>query len=475
MFTLAVLFVILFTLFSCANVVLWVFQNVIHEWVNHRFVMKAQLYVKPALQKHLRSVKDEDLYIVSRSFQKMTQIELYREIQHFLEGKKIVRTGAIETGYRNDRLNNCLVDNHREWLPLKYNEVDIGEEKPIRCLNNVLYLWHEDSIPMALLLNQDGSPPMLHVDIAVPKKYQTGPEIEQIMKRLEEAIKGCESYRHKVVSFESSSRDLDVSETDIKVHDLRQVSREQLILPQKTIDLLERNLLHFVERRRQLRDRGLPTKKGVLFYGPPGTGKTHTLHYIIGQLKKEYTTFLITADQVEHLGMYCQLARLVEPAVIVLEDVDIIARERGSGGSEMALNKLLNEMDGLKEDADLIFLLTTNRPDDLEGAIRSRPGRIDQAIEFPKPNQEGRAKLAQLYAGGIELSPAEAEAIAARTDGASAAFIKELLRRSAQFLLERDETSVQFETADWENALKEMLSGSSFGVLKLGEEDKFVL
>jgi ATP-dependent 26S proteasome regulatory subunit len=199
------------------------------------------------------------------------------------------------------------------------------------------------------------------------------------------------------------------------------------------------------------------------------------LHYLIGQLKKEYTTFLITAEQVENLGMYCQFARLVEPAIIILEDVDIIARERGSSGSEMALNKLLNEMDGLKEDADLIFLLTTNRPNDLEEAIRNRPGRIDQAIEFPKPDLAGRTKLAQLYSCGIELSASEAEAIAARTEGASAAFIKELLRRSAQFLLERDEQSVTFETADWENALKEMLSGSSFGVLKLGEEDRFML
>jgi len=475
MYTLVLVFVIFFTIFSCINVVLWIFQNVIHEWVSNRLVQTAQSYIKPALKKHFFGAKDDDLYIVSRSFQKMTQIELYREIQLLLEGKKIVRTGAIETGYSANRLNNCLVDTHREWMPLKYNEVDIGEEKPIRCLNNVLYLWFEGSIPMALLLIQDGSPPMLHVDIAVPKKYETGTEIEQIMKRLEEAIKGCESYRHKVISFESTKSDLDVSETEIKVHHLRQVSRGQLILPDKTIDLMERNLLHFVERRQQLRERGLPTKKGVLFYGPPGTGKTYTLHYIIGQLKKEYTTFLITAEQVENLGLYCQLARLVEPAIIILEDVDIIARERGSGGSETALNKLLNEMDGLKEDADLIFLLTTNRPSDLEDAIRNRPGRLDQAIEFPKPNQVGRAKLAQLYASDIELSPSEADAIAARTDGASAAFIKELLRRSAQFLLERDEKSVKFETADWENALKEMLTGSSFGVLKLGEEDKFVL
>jgi ATP-dependent 26S proteasome regulatory subunit len=220
---------------------------------------------------------------------------------------------------------------------------------------------------------------------------------------------------------------------------------------------------------------GLPTKKGLLFYGPPGTGKTHTLHYIIGQLKKEYTTFLITAEQVENLEMYCQLARLVEPAIIVLEDVDIIAKERGSGGSETMLNKLLNEMDGLKEESDLIFLLTTNRPDDLEEAIRNRPGRIDQAIEFPKPDKTGRTKLAQLYSGSIELTLAEAEAIADRTEGASAAFVKELLRRSAQFLLERDEAASTFETADWENALKEMLTGSSFGVMQLGDAEKFML
>src|SRR5438034_6137387 len=54
------------------------------------------------------------------------------------------------------------------------------------------------------------------------------------------------------------------------------------------------------------------------------------------------------------------------------------------------LNKLLNEMDGLREDADVIFILTTNRPDQLEPALASRPGRIDQAIEFPLPDEQDR-------------------------------------------------------------------------------------
>jgi ATP-dependent 26S proteasome regulatory subunit len=60
---------------------------------------------------------------------------------------------------------------------------------------------------------------------------------------------------------------------------------------------------------------------------------------------------------------------------------------------EPLLNKLLNEMDGLKQDADILFVLTTNRPEQLESALAGRPGRIDQAIEVPLPDEIGRGKL----------------------------------------------------------------------------------
>jgi ATP-dependent 26S proteasome regulatory subunit len=102
---------------------------------------------------------------------------------------------------------------------------------------------------------------------------------------------------------------------------------------------------------------------------------------------------VITADQVVLLEHYFKLARFLQPSIIVVEDVDLIARERTQlrgSGQEMLLNKLLNEMDGLREDAEIIFILTTNRPDQLEPALASRPGRSDQAIEFPLPDDIGR-------------------------------------------------------------------------------------
>jgi ATP-dependent 26S proteasome regulatory subunit len=175
-----------------------------------------------------------------------------------------------------------------------------------------------------------------------------------------------------------------------------------------------------------------------LFYGPPCTGKTYTIHYLASQLPN-HTTLLLTAEQVTLLGEYFRLARFLQPSMVVIEDVDLIARERThmhGPGEEVLLNKLLNEMDGLREDAEVLFILTTNRPDQIEPALVSRPGRIDQAIEFPLPDEEGQRKLTKLYARGLEISDDLLTLIVSRTKGVSAAFIKELMRRCAQFQIE---------------------------------------
>src|SRR5207247_10983540 len=115
-----------------------------------------------------------------------------------------------------------------------------------------------------------------------------------------------------------------------------------------------------------------------------------------------------------------------------------------------------NEMDGLREEDELLFILTTNRPDQIEAALASRPGRIDQAVEFPLPDEDGRRKLLHLYARGLTVPEEVANAIVKKTQKASGAFIKELMRRSAQYRLQGGKDG-PLELVHLESALDEML------------------
>ncbi|HJQ78433.1 MAG TPA: ATP-binding protein, partial [Lacipirellulaceae bacterium] len=214
--------------------------------------------------------------------------------------------------------------------------------------------------------------------------------------------------------------------------------------------------------------------KGILMYGPPGTGKTHTIRYLASHLTG-HTILLATAEQVANINQYITLARLLQPSMVVIEDVDLIARERDGSevGRESLLNRLLNEMDGLRADAEILFLLTTNRPESLERALAARPGRVDQAIEFPLPDEMGRRKLVQLYAAGAAIDDDVVRHAARISDGVSASFIKELMRRAIQFHLEcrSDGQSVRILQNDVDQAIDELLfTGGSLNRTLLGAD-----
>jgi ATP-dependent 26S proteasome regulatory subunit len=183
---------------------------------------------------------------------------------------------------------------------------------------------------------------------------------------------------------------------------------------------------------------GQHLKRGVLLHGAPGTGKTHTVRYLIGQLGG-VTVVLLSGYALTWIGQACSVARLLAPSVVVIEDVDLIAEERGPGtGQHPLLFQLLNEMDGLGEDVDVTFLLTTNRPDLLEAALATRPGRVDHAAELPLPDADARRRLIELYRGSLVLDLSDPDDVIKRTDGVTAAFIKELLRRAAVLAAEAE-------------------------------------
>ncbi|MEU3342864.1 AAA family ATPase, partial [Streptomyces sp. NPDC006668] len=188
----------------------------------------------------------------------------------------------------------------------------------------------------------------------------------------------------------------------------------------------------------------------------PGTGKTHTIRYLLSHLP-QFTAVILSGTSIEAIGPACALARMLQPALVVLEDCDLIAEARDYGnGEQPLLFQVLNEMDGLGDDADVAFLLTTNRADLLEPALVQRPGRVDLAVEIPLPDAEGRAALLALYGTHLDLGEDIAAEVVTRTEGTTASFTKELVRRSVLIAAERE--SARTEPADVREALDELLS-----------------
>ena len=455
-------------------------------WVDHllrkrkRSVDGRQL-IRSLLEKHFRPLVLDGLTISERKFPFRVRADLQRAIdRHFTSVATITHFCGVRKEHALGGVNFAalLVDGYSPAVsvPPEYEEVDIGEDTPVRCLKNGLWLLEEQGRRYAVLFSPAGRPydnaTGIQFQIATANDAEGARMALAFFQHLEEAILHAQSYRGKVLSLEETEHSYSGASSGITVHRLRKVLRDQVILPQATLELLERNVIQFVEQRQKLAKFGLSTKKGLLFYGPPGTGKTLTIHYLAKALEG-HTTLLVTAEQMGQLGEYMTLARLLQPSIVVVEDVDLIAKERADMNSacqESLLNKLLNEMDGLKEEADIFFILTTNRPQALEAALASRPGRVDQAIEFPLPDEKGRDKLVRLYAAGVEIDEEVIHRVVGRTEHVSAAFIKELMRRSMQFHLERH-GSGRIEWEDIQAALEEMLfSGGSLNLKLLGAE-----
>jgi hypothetical protein len=427
--------------------------------------------VEAALKLHFRKPL-QDLVTSNRTFPLTARVQF--ALEKLFSQHPDAKLVGVHTQYQHETLTIAhLLDNQHFPVviaPLQHEEIDIGEALPARCLRQGLWLAKDGAPPYALLVSpafRFGQPEGTHIEIAVPPGEAGAQLTRRLLDELEALVKRTASYRGKVISLETMDR-YSGHGGPVRVHKLRSV--RDVILPEKTLQLLDRNIGDFIRQRERLRKLGMPIKKGLLFYGPPGTGKTHTIHYLASQLP-DHTTLLITAEQVALLDHYFQLARFLQPTMVVIEDVDLIARAREQMHGpceESLLNKLLNEMDGLREDAAVLFVLTTNRPEQLEVALASRPGRIDQAIEFPLPDEHGRRQLVRLYACGLPLQDDVIELVVRSTDRASAAFIKELMRRAAQFYLQHGGDG-HLHADHLNAALEEMLfSGGSLNAKLLG-------
>jgi ATP-dependent 26S proteasome regulatory subunit len=236
-----------------------------------------------------------------------------------------------------------------------------------------------------------------------------------------------------------------------------------VILPPAVLDGIERHVLGVARHATRLTASGQHLRRGLLLYGAPGTGKTHTIRYLLGQLPGS-TVIITSGPALGAIGEACSVARTLAPALIVVEDVDLIAEDRESWHAKgPLLFQLLNEMDGLGSDVDVTFLLTSNRADLLEEALAARPGRVDHAVELPVPDADARRRLIELYQGRLVLDLADPDAPVRRTEGVTASFLKELLRRAALSAAERDGPQPEGPAPD-ETATDEAAAGEPLRV-----------
>jgi ATP-dependent Clp protease adapter protein ClpS/histone H3/H4 len=429
-----------------------------------------------AVTSHFAGIPTDRLVTTSRQFPGHMRADVQAGVDRLFSASPL-RFFGIHEEQRYETLTFAALlrdGRHAQAIaPAQYHDVDIGESAPIKCLENGLWLCRtDDDLRYAVVLSSHreySREAGTRIEIAVPAGAEGAEFVQRCFSELERAVNDARCYRGKVLSLDVE-RGYSGRTTGIMVHKVPQVQRDDVILPEATLKLLDRNVLDFVGSRPKLRELGQSTRKGILLYGPPGTGKTHTIRYLASNLP-DHTTLIITAAQVGALAQYMSLARLLQPAMVVIEDADLVARDReqmNSACDEVMLNQFLNEMDGLKQDADILFVLTTNRPEQLESALASRPGRIDQAIEVPVPNEIGREKLVRLYGRGLPLSDAVVGEAAQRTEGVSAAFIKELMRRVAQASIVR-EGGKTVDSSDISLALDDMLfTGGKLNVKLLG-------
>jgi len=320
-----------------------------------------------------------------------------------------------------------------------------GETLP--CVSNGIYLVRDGAERLAIMFKPSGLG-MRQTEMNLQVVGTSLRRAESVLREIRALANERSVFRGQVISFGPDLLGPGAGSTPLSFLPRTTVTREQLVLPAELVAAIERQVIGIAAHSQRLLASGQHLKRGVLLYGAPGTGKTHTVRYLLSLLP-EVTAIAISGRALGRIREACSVARTLQPAIVVVEDVDLIAEERTARpGEHPLLFQLLNEMEGLNSADNITFLLTTNRADLLEPALAARPGRVDLAAELPLPDAGARRALLQLYQGNLVLDGVDLDEVVERTDGSTAPFLRELLRKAALLAAEADQAAAAAGTGE---------------------------
>jgi transitional endoplasmic reticulum ATPase len=212
---------------------------------------------------------------------------------------------------------------------------------------------------------------------------------------------------------------------------------------------------------------GIRPAKGFLLYGPPGTGKTLLAKAVAREAQANFiatkSSDLLSkwyGESEQQIARLFARARQVAPCVIFIDELDSLVPARGGGMgepqvTERVVNTILSEMDGLEELQSVVVIGATNRPNLVDPALL-RPGRFDELIYVPVPDQAGRRRILAIHTDGMPLaSDVDLDMLARRTDRFTGADLEDLVRRAGLFALRQNLGAQEVNADHFAHALDE--------------------
>ena len=247
-----------------------------------------------------------------------------------------------------------------------------------------------------------------------------------------------------------------------------------------------KEIIDYLRSPKKFTDMGAHIPKGILMVGPPGTGKTLLAKAVAGEANVPFFSIsgsdfveMFVGTGASRVRDMFKTAQKSAPCIIFIDEIDAVGRQRGAGMGggnderEQTLNQLLVEMDGMTDNAGIVVIAATNRPDVLDPALL-RSGRFDRRVTVSLPDIKGREAILQVHARNKKLASDVSFAnLAKRTPGFSGADLANVLNEGAILAVRKNESKVTM--TDLDEAIDRVMMGPAKKSKKYTEKDKILV